>query len=98
MGRFPAYEVQPGDRFRVTTGCLAGSQGCNVNFLLRYSLEGKPLATLKSWKEKYDGNLTHIDIDLSKFQGKTVEFVLAVQANKNSNNNYAFWLLPSIWK
>jgi hypothetical protein len=48
------------------------------------------------WDEQYDGNIQAVELDLSSLSGKSVEFVLAVQANGAANQDWAFWLQPRI--
>jgi hypothetical protein len=95
-GRFPAINIEDGDRFRALIGCLHGGAACNVKFQITYHADGGPLQLLGQWTEIYDGDMTSIDIDLSSLAGQSVEFALVVQANGASNQDWAFWLNPHI--
>jgi hypothetical protein len=95
-GRFPAINIEAGDRFRALIGCLHNGLACNVKFQITYHADGGPLQLLGQWTEIYDGSMTSIDIDLSSLAGKSVEFALVVQANGASNQDWAFWLNPYI--
>jgi hypothetical protein len=95
-GRFPAFRVKPGDRFRTVIGCFYDSFACNVVFQLNYSLEGGSLINLETWTEVYDNHFTRVDLDLSSLAGKSVEFVLTVLNNGESLDDWAFWLFPVI--
>lgn len=95
-GKFPAFDVQSGDKFRTIIGCLYNATLCNVRFQFNYRADGGPLQNLGSWVETYDGSIRSLEIDLSPLAGKSVEFVLAIQANGSSSKDWAFWLYPHI--
>jgi hypothetical protein len=95
-GRFPAFQVVAGDRFRAVIGCLQGGLACNVRFQLNYRADGGALQNLGQWDQTYDGNIQSLDLDLSSLAGKSVEFVLAVLANGPASQDWAFWLAPRI--
>jgi hypothetical protein len=95
-GRFPAFNVQAGDRFKAVIGCLFNGASCNVKFQVNYRSDGGALQPLGEWTEVYDGSTTKVDIDLSSLAGHSVEFSLAVLANGPSGQDWAFWLAPRI--
>lgn len=95
-GTYPAFKVKDGDHFLADVGCLEGYTKCDVIFQLNYRDNGPALKNLGEWHEVYDGKATRIDIDLSALAGKSVEFVLTVLANGESNQDAAFWLVPHI--
>lgn len=98
-GRYPAFKVQAGDRFRATIACLYnedGSDACNVRFQLNYRADGGALTPFREWSQKYEGNVQSLDLDLSELAGKNVEFVLAVLANGDFSYDWAFWYQPRI--
>jgi hypothetical protein len=95
-GRFPAFDVESGDHFKAVIGCLYNGTACDVRFQLNYRANGGSLQNLGQWDEIYDGAIRKLDIDLSSLAGKSVEFVLAVQAHGASSQDWAFWLLPRI--
>jgi hypothetical protein len=97
-GRFPAFDVLEGDRFKTVIGCLHGGAACNVKFQVTYHADGGPLQLLDQWTETYDGSIRKINIDLAAkgLAGKSVEFALVVHANGLSAQDWAFWLLPRI--
>ena len=95
-GAYPSYTVKPGDHFMADIGCLEDSQGCDVTFTLDYQVEGKAVKNLGAWREKYDGTITRVDVDLSALAGKSVHFILGVTNNGKPNRANAFWLVPSI--
>ena len=95
-GKYPPFDVEAGDRFRTIIGCLFDAALCNVKFQFNYRVDGGSLQTLGSWTETADGSIRILDIDLSSLAGQSVEFVLAVQANGSSGQDWAFWLAPHI--
>jgi len=95
-GRYPAYIVQNGDRFRATLACLYNANTCNVRFQLNYRADGGELKNFGQWDQAYEGNIQNLDLDLSSLAGKSVEFVLAVVANGAPDQDWAFWWQPRI--
>jgi len=95
-GKFPAFNVQAGDKFKTIIGCLHNSPNCNVKFQLNYRADGGPLQNIDSWTETYNNSIRFLDVDLSFLAGKSVEFVLAVTANGSPDDDAAFWLFPHI--
>jgi hypothetical protein len=95
-GRFPSYNIKAGDRFRGVIGCLYSASACNVQFLLNYVADGGPEQTFASWNQTYDGDVSKLDIDLSSLAGKSVIFILRVNSNGSSNQDWAFWLQPRL--
>lgn len=96
MGIYPAYKVKNGDHFMAEIGCLANSSGCDVNFSVSYQIPGKPVKNLGSWRERYEGLHTRIDIDLSPLAGQSIQFILNVSNIGQVSKANAFWLAPSI--
>ncbi len=94
-GKFPAYQVQPGDHFTAVIGCLGMSPMCDVSMSLEY-IESDNTFLIGSWQEVNDGSIQSIDIDLSDLLGHTVQFALTVSGNSNASDPDAFWLVPVI--
>jgi hypothetical protein len=95
-GIYPAYKVKKDDHFMAEIGCLANSNGCDVTFQLAYQTAGNPVKQLGSWRERYEGLHTIIDIDLTPLAGQSVQFILTVNNNGKVSKANAFWLAPSI--
>ncbi|MBI9043179.1 MAG: hypothetical protein JEZ06_01765 [Anaerolineaceae bacterium] len=95
-GRYPAVNVQAGDHFTAMVGCLTDSDNCNAMLQLNYVADGGAIQNLDSWTETFDGNRTHINVDLSTLAGKSVEFILQVNNNDNSDDDRIFWMVPKI--
>ncbi len=94
-GLYPAYTVQPGERFRAKIGFLGPCGSGNVIFQLNYK-QGGTLHPLGSWTESCDGNLTAVNVDLSSIAGQTVQFVLGALANGSSGQDWAIWVSPRV--
>lgn len=94
-GQFPAFTVQPGDRFRTIVNCQRDAAKCNVIFRLDY-LNNGVVKTFASWAEVYEGKYYPVDLDLSPLAGQTLKFILTVSANGGNNQDYAIWLNPHI--
>lgn len=98
IGRYPAYKVGAGDTIKGRLGFLADGPGgtCgagDVIFQINYTI-GDSLSTmtkLASWKEKCDGVLTKISLDLTSLKGETVRFYLIVTTNGSPVDDKAIW-------
>jgi Ig-like domain from next to BRCA1 gene len=97
-GKYPYVDVQDGDTFKARIGCMTGSTHCDVLFELKYKEKGGSTHSLGSWTEVYDGNTQTIAVDLSPLAGKTVQYILSVQDNGDSNDDTAFWMVPKIYR
>jgi hypothetical protein len=97
-GRYPAFKVKDGDRFRTAIGCLYETVSCNVVFKLNYSANGGPVHTLGRWTESYNMRYRTLDVDLSSLAGQSVEFILTTATNSDTSDNWAFWLMPAIYR
>jgi hypothetical protein len=95
-GRFPAFDVEDGDEFHAVIGCLFNAVACDMTMQLNYRENGGDLQPLREWDEIYDDDFRVVEVDLSSLAGSSVEFVLAVQANGLSGQDWAFWLAPRI--
>jgi len=98
-GLYPVYTVASGEHFKTRIGFLAqpgGSCGAgNVKFQLSYKLSGV-LTLLNEWVKSCDGTMKSIDVDLTSLAGKSVQFVLGVNANGPSSQDLAVWVSPQI--
>ncbi|MGD2104289.1 MAG: hypothetical protein PVJ55_04125 [Anaerolineae bacterium] len=91
-GRFPAYTVKEGDYFKAKVGFLKNAAAGSVKFT--FGQFGK--TPLYSEVKAYDGNLIEVDVDLSDLAGQSVEFILNVDANGGSQQDWAVWVSPRI--
>lgn len=95
-GQFPGRSILSGYWFRTVIGCMDGTPQCNVTFKLQYQVGGGAVQTLGTWKQKNDGKIQKVDIDLSFLAGKKVVFIFTVLNNGSNTDDYAFWLYPRI--
>ncbi|MCE1252942.1 MAG: hypothetical protein LWX83_05265 [Anaerolineae bacterium] len=95
-GQFPAYQVQSGDHFRTTIGCLDGHSACDVIFQISYVGDDGTAHSLGSWGHTLDGYNQEVDIDLSNLAGSSIQMILSVYNNGSSDDDYAFWLDPVV--
>jgi hypothetical protein len=98
-GRYAAYQVVTGERFKARIGFLALPNGnCgsgNVKFQLKYR-EGGVVKSLNEWTKSCNGTLTNVDVELNSLAGKMVEFILTVDANGSSTEDWAVWVAPRV--
>jgi len=99
-GRYPTYHVVTGEHFTAQIGFLTLANGTcgagNAKFQLNYREGGGPVTTLGSWTETCDGTLKAVNVNLTPLAGKSVEFILEVQANGSSSQDWAVWIKPQI--
>jgi hypothetical protein len=95
-GQYPAIKILSGDHFKTVIGCMYGAFNCNITFQLNYVIGSGPVRNLGVWHEIYDEQYQKIDVDLSSLAGNDVEFILTVLNNGDSEEDWAFWLLPRI--
>lgn len=95
-GKFPAYRVQLGDRFRAKVNCAYGATGCYVTFRLDYQIGNGPILNYWTFREKYEGLYYNANVDLSPLAGKDVKFILTVLASGPASGDRALWSNPMI--
>jgi hypothetical protein len=96
-GLYPTYDIEEGDRFRAWVGCMNDYRRCDLTFYLDYEDSDGRVFNLGEWPERYDGEVTQIDIDLSDLDGENVRFILGVEANtRNLEDAQGFWFVPRI--
>ncbi len=95
QGFYPALTIKEGATFSSVVGCLDGSKSCNVTISLDARIDGGNPVNLGKWIETYDGKITNIEIDLSAYKGKSVEFILGISNRSNALSDM-FWLAPRV--
>ncbi len=70
-------------KFTTVLGCKRGNTDCEVDFSLNYQDASGGLHEIDSWTETHDGQITHIEIDLSSFGGKQTTIVFLLRAKGN---------------
>lgn len=96
QGTYPAFTVKSGDRFQAKLGCQYASTVCFLRFRLDYQVGADPVKNLGQWDEKYDGQFTTVNVDLSSLAGKSVVFILKVQALGSPVQDDALWTAARI--
>lgn len=94
-GTFPEYTIQENDHFKAKLGFMEHCGSGQVIFQLWYQEEGN-LVLLKEWPKSCDGHLELVETDLSRLDGRKVQFVLAVLANGSPEDDLAIWGSPRI--
>jgi hypothetical protein len=95
-GVFPAFHVQPGDRFQSVINCAYGATSCYVTFRLDYQIGSGPIYTFWSFREKYEGLYFRTNVNLSPLAGQDVKFILTVLATGSAMGDRALWSNPMI--
>lgn len=95
QGYYPAFTVQPGDRFRTVVGCDYG-QSCYVNFRLDYMNPNGYIGNFWQRREMNDKKNYTVDVDLSPLAGRSVRFILTILATGSAYNDRVRWTAPVI--
>jgi hypothetical protein len=95
QGVYPAFIVQPGDRFRTVVGCDHGT-ACYVTFRLDYMTSSGSIFNFWQWREKNDGKNYTADVDLTPLAGRSVRFILTLLATGSANGDRVRWGGPMI--
>ena len=95
QGFYPSIHITSGAHFSALVGCLDGNKDCNVTVSLDVKVNGGSSVNIGKWAEKYDKTLTNIDIDLTDYVGKDVEFILGI-SNRSDTTSEVFWLAPRV--
>lgn len=91
-GRYPEVTVPAEAELRVTLGFLKGATGSDgATFQVRF-VEGQESHTIISHRATYDGELDSITRELSSLEGHTGSFVLYVNADQSSAQDWAAWI------
>ncbi len=96
QGVYPAFQVQSGDRFQATIGCQSGATSCYVTYQLNYQVGDGPVQTFWSFRERFEGLVYSVNLDLSSLAGKNVKFILKVLASGEAGGDRALWSGPRI--
>ena len=84
------YIVQPGERFFARVGLLEGAYDGDVTFRVMIRPEGSNNTWIAEVSKSYSSPIT-IDVSLEPWVGKKADFILEVQANGSSAQDWACW-------
>ncbi len=98
QGIYPAFQIKDGDKFRATIQCEGGSTGCKLKFELYVREPGGKFVEIGEWYEVFDNKWQKVEVDLSAYAGKKLEFSLVVWNDGTSVNNRGLWLNPIIYR
>ena len=93
---YPEFLVYQGDRLQTLVNCEYGATRCYVTFQINYQMPNGYIGTLWSWKEAYEGRYYRANIDLSKFAGQKVKFILMALGTGYATYDRAIWGSPRI--
>lgn len=97
FGKYPAFAVQKGDRFRAVLACRLHSF-CDVEFALDYYDASGGKSGLAHWAYRFTDNPLVIDYPLDGIAGMTVQFSLSLRAAGPNLDAYGVWILPHIYR
>lgn len=95
QGTFPAFTVQPGDRFVSVTGCEYG-YSCYATFRLDYISSNGAVYNFWSSREQSDRQNHTPSVDLSPLAGRSVRFILTILATGSASGDRVRWGAPYI--
>lgn len=94
LGTYPAYLVQSGDHLKGKLGfVLNPGDTCGngrVKFQI-YSKSGGESMLLREWGKTCDGRFVDVDLNLSDYKGKSVQFILRLSADGPFEDDWAVW-------
>lgn len=94
-GSFFVDDIFRGDHFQALIGCQYGAVNCYVTYMLEYQA-GDSLITLWKFREKYDGLVYQMDVDLTPIAAKNVKLVLTILASGPASGDQPLWVAPRI--
>ena len=97
QGIYPAFTVQPGDRFQTTAGCEFQAP-CYVTFRLDYMSPSGEIHNFWSRAEQNEGQFHYVDVDLTPLAGQSVRFTLSLLATGSAAGDRAMWGAPHIFR
>ena len=98
-GKYPPFTVKAGDYFVTYIGCLDKGSLCDVTFRLDYQVVGEEeVQTFGEWRQTHTGRWEEIRKNLTQLDGLEVQFILVVENNGLSKDDYAVWFVPAIYR
>lgn len=93
---YSEYKVKSGEHFFAQVGLLQNANAGNVKFRVMIRLEGGTNIWIAAVNDSYDDTIKTIDVPLQAYVGKKADFVLEVQANGSSAQDWATWVEAKI--
>lgn len=90
------YIVQPGERFFARVGFLEGAYAGDVTFRVMIRPEDGNNTWIATESKSYGSPIKTIDVPLEPWIGKKADFILEVQANESSEQDWACWVEAKI--
>jgi hypothetical protein len=97
QGTYPAFTVQPGDRFFSVVGCEYGAS-CYVTFRLDYMTSSGSVKTFWTRREQNEGQNHIVDVSLTPLAGQSVRFILTISATGSATGDRVRWIAPYIMR
>ncbi len=97
FGRYPALKIQDGDTFKAMMACQEPNP-CEVEFALEYyDVQGNYHDEMNwKWRHKYGGGVFPVTVDLTPLAEQTVELVLVVRDEGQSQEDWVLWIYPYV--
>jgi serine/threonine protein kinase len=93
QGKYPAFNLKYGDRFKAKVGCLYGGPACDVVMEI-YVLNSGSTTKVYETRVFYGGIVQDVDIPLN-FNGPS-NFTLRTRANGSAGQDWAVWVNPHV--
>ena len=90
------YTIEIGDRFYAKVGLFKNATAGNVKFVVWIIVAPGYAAPIAEISDSYDGTLQTIDVDLSPYANRKAHFILRVDANGSSAQDWAAWVEAKI--
>jgi len=94
FGTYPAYLVQSGDHLKGKLGFVLNPGDTCGNGRAKfqiYAKSGAETKLLREWGKTCDGRFVDVDLNLSDFKGKSVQFILRLNAEGSFEDDWAVW-------
>jgi hypothetical protein len=90
------YTIQAGERFYAKIGFDNGANVGNVKFTVYLRPEGMASVKIVDVLKTYSGDLRTVEVPLGAWVGKKADFILKVDANGSSGQDWAVWAVARI--
>ena len=94
LGTYPAYLVQSGDHLKGKLGFILNPDDTCGNGRVKfqiYAKSGAETKLLREWGKTCDGRFIDVDLNLSDLKGKSVQFMLRLNADGSFEDDWVIW-------